>query len=137
LVDVIDYVGGNAGKLWNALNSEGPLVEGKLMKKTGLKSNDFYTAVGWLARENKIRKDDATYMLGETNLTDSIGRDAGKVWRVLDTWGEVDLTSISRLARIDEKDVFSAIGWLAREGKISGREIGGRYKKIKFRLNDD
>ena len=104
--------------------------------KTKLKNNMFYSAVGWLARENKITKDNIVYRLGETNLTPKIGMDAGKVWKVLDTWGEIDVTSITRLARIEEKDVFSAIGWLAREGKIEGKVINTKENKIKFWLKE-
>ena len=81
-----------------------------------------------------VNSDKMKYELGETNLTPKIGKDAGKVWRVLDTWGEVDVSSISRLARLEENDVFSAIGWLAREGKIEGRIINAEENKIKFWL---
>jgi hypothetical protein len=124
----------NVGKVWITLNSKGPLTESNLIKGTKLKNNMLYSAVGWLARENKIFKEKTTYKLGETNLIPIIGKNAGKVWRVLDTWGEVDIVSISKLARIDKKDVFSAIGWLAREGKIEGRVINAEKNKIRFWL---
>ena len=120
-MDYIKNLEKNVGKIWNVLSSKGPLTENKLVSGTKIKINGIYSAVGWLARENKICKVDNIYDLGETNLTPKIGKDAGKVWLVLDTWGEIDTLSISRLARINEKDVFSAIGWLAREGKIEGK----------------
>ncbi|UCD14722.1 MAG: winged helix-turn-helix domain-containing protein [Thermoplasmatales archaeon] len=131
---MVDTVEQSVGKVWKALDSKGPLTENILMLGTKLESNMFYTAVGWLARENKICKEDDTYKLGETNLTQKIGKDAGKVWRVLDTWGEVDVLSISRLARIEVKDVFPAIGWLARERKIEGKMIDLEENKMKFWL---
>lgn len=133
-MDIINSLEQSVEKVWKTLDSKGPLPENKLMSRTKLKNNMFYSAVGWLARENKIFKDNIIYKLGETNLTPKIGNNAGKVWKVLDTWGEVDVTSIARLARIEEKDVFSAVGWLAREGKIEGKVINAKENKIKFWL---
>jgi len=116
--EVIKSIGQNAGILWDVLNKEGPQVQTKLMKKTRLSENDFYGAVGWLARENKIRKDNRTYKIGETNLTEKIGTDAGKVWNALDGRNELDVSTIARLANIEKRDCYSALGWLAREKKI-------------------
>ena len=134
MANMVDSFGKNAGKIWEILSSDISLTEDKLIKKTKLKNQDFYSAVGWLARENKICKDYTFYKLGPTNLTGKIGKDAGKVWLVLDVWGKVDLSSISRLARIKEKDVFSAVGWLAREGKIDGDLLSKKGQNIKFWL---
>ena len=50
----INNIGANAGIVWNALNANGKLTEAKLKKETGLASADFYTALGWLAREGKL-----------------------------------------------------------------------------------
>ena len=50
----INNIGANAGIVWNALNANGKLTEAKLKKETGLASAEFYTALGWLARESKI-----------------------------------------------------------------------------------
>ena len=50
----INNIGNNAGLIWNALNANGKMTETKLKKETGLGSADFYTALGWLAREGKI-----------------------------------------------------------------------------------
>jgi hypothetical protein len=134
MVNVENSYGKNAGRIWKTLQENGPQEDNDLLKKTRLKDEDFFAALGWLARENKITKENNWYKLGETNLTWKIGSDAGKVWRVLDTWGEVDIESISRLARINEFEVFTAVGWLAREGKIGGARKGKREKKTKFWL---
>ena len=115
--EIITSFGDHAGAVWRALHEQGTLSEQELLRLTHLNVQQLHAAVGWLARENKIIKANTTYALGETNLT-AIGRDAGKVWRVLDIWGEADVVSLSRLARMTEPDVFSAMGWLAREGKI-------------------
>jgi len=133
-MDIIGLFEQSVVKVWKELDSKGPLPEKKLIGGTKLKNNIFYSAVGWLARENKICKDNVIYKLGETNLTPKIGTDAGKVWRVLYTWGEVEVSSIARLARIEEKDVFSAVGWLACEGKIEGKVINENRNLIKFWL---
>ena len=119
--DVIKSFGNNAGTLWDILNTNGPQVQTKLLKKTNLRNEEFYSAIGWLARENKIYKDKRTYKIGETNLTEKIGSDAGKVWQVLGGSNEIDVNAISRLTKIEKMDCYSALGWLAREGRITAR----------------
>ena len=49
-----DRFGKNAGKIWATLNERGPMIEEDIIKATRLKDREFYSAVGWLARENKI-----------------------------------------------------------------------------------
>ena len=109
----------NAGKVWDVLYNKGPQVQTKLVKMTNMTDDEFYGAVGWLARENKIFKDKRTFKLGETNLTDKIGENAGKVWNVLSRSTEIDISAITRLLKMNKTDCYSAIGWLAREGKIT------------------
>jgi hypothetical protein len=134
MINLEDSIGKNAGKIWKSLETDRALKKNELIKKTKLKNDDFFAAVGWLARENKIYFNKDMFKLGETNLTHKIGTDAGMVWRVLDTWGEVDVLSISRLARIKESDVYTAVGWLAREGKIGGKKKTKKENKTKFWL---
>ena len=50
----INNNGNNAGLIWNALNANGKMTETKLKKETALGSAEFYTALGWLAREGKL-----------------------------------------------------------------------------------
>jgi len=121
--EILKMIGNNAGKIWRVLDKEGPQVRTKLMEKTSLTEGEFYGAVGWLARENKIRKEKRTYMLGETNLTEKIGGDAGKVWRVLCTRKALDVSAIARLSNLSKYDCYSALGWLAREGKITAKIV--------------
>ena len=121
MVDFVGSLGKYVGEVWTFLDSNGPQTEQNILAKTNLKTNELCFAVGWLSKENKISKDDTTYKLGETNLKSKIGKDAGHVWKILDMWGEVDLESISRLAKIEESDVFCAVGWLAREEKLDGK----------------
>ena len=103
MINFIGEVGLNAGKIWDVLNMNGPLTNNQLIEKTSLTKNEISAAVGWLARENKIRKDGDVFNLGETNLTDEIGVNAGKIWNLLES----------------NNNFFSALGWLAREGKIN------------------
>ena len=50
----INNIGNNAGVVWNVLNANGKMTETKLKKESGLGSAEFYTALGWLAREGKL-----------------------------------------------------------------------------------
>jgi hypothetical protein len=132
--EIESLFGDRAGTIWQILQNHGPLSETELLNLTHLTEPHLYTAIGWLARENKIRKEHNLYMLGETNLVPFIGKDAGKIWRTLEIWGEVDVQSLSRLSRIVEHDVFTAVGWLAREGKVDGVISNVDEKKILFWL---
>ena len=116
--DITNKVGKNAGKIWVALNTFGPQSQTALIKNTKLSLKDFHAAIGWLARENKIYKNGSIYSLGETNLTNMIGENAGKIWKTLESSGEIDVTNIAKITQIKIQDAYSAIGWLAREDKI-------------------
>ena len=134
MVSVIDEFGQSAGKVWRAIYNHGALEKIKLMKTTRLNEKKFSAAIGWLARENKIYKNDNFYILGETNLTDKIGGDAGKVWSTLNTWKNIDVSSIAKITNIKETDVYSALGWLARENKVRARKGKTKEHPIKFKL---
>jgi hypothetical protein len=57
-------------------------------------------------------------------LVPRVGQIAGRVWRLLNSEGELSIASLSR--RLDERtqSVVMAVGWLAREGKITLRIKG-------------
>ena len=118
---MVKSYGNNAGKIWETLEEYGPQVQTKLIEKAQLTEDEFYGAIGWLARENNVRKDRRTYKIGETNLTTEIGTNAGKVWEVLKKRNDLDVTTISRLSKVSKKDCYSALGWLAKEEKISAK----------------
>jgi len=126
--------GVNAGKIWVALNTLGPLDQPSLIKKTKLSNNDFYAAIGWLARENKIYKEGNYYRLGETNLTNKIGENAGKIWRTLNSHGEVNISSIAKMTKITTVDAYSALGWLARENKIEAKKSNLKPNIMQYTL---
>jgi len=117
--------------IWISLNTIGPQTEYSLIKNTKLSLQDFYTGIGWLARENKIYKEGKFYNLGETNLVDIIGGTAGRVWRILESEGLVEVPSIAKNIKIKINDAYSALGWLAREDKIKPYY---KNKHLKFAL---
>ena len=125
--------GKNAGKIWTTLNTSGPLKKSMLIKNTKLSENDFHAAIGWLARENKICKEGDQYKLGETNLTNVIGENAGKIWKILNSTGEIDISYITKEANITRYDAYLALGWLAREDKIEGKNKA-KSNQVRFKL---
>ena len=109
----------SAGKIWQVLNEKGCLKKNKILKTTKLNEVDFHSGLGWLARENKISKEDKDcFKLDVTNLEFEIGSNAGKIWNILDIWGDADFVTIKRLSDLSDNEVHCAFGWLAREDKI-------------------
>lgn len=47
-------IGTNAGIIWNLLNNNQRWNITELREASGLTEKEIYTAIGWLARENKI-----------------------------------------------------------------------------------
>lgn len=131
---LIDEFGWNAGKVWKTLNSKGPLREDTLRHTTKLSNDELWTAIGWLAREGKICRENNLYKLGQTNLTPKIGTDAGKVWNTVAKQGEIDISTIAKITQITEVDAYQALGWLARENKVDCKKIKSKEPKIKVIL---
>ena len=130
--NIVNTYGMNAGKVWGTLEHNGSLTANKIMNATKLKENDFYVAVGWLVKENKICKTGTRYNLGETNLKVNVGKNAGKIWETLEQMGDVDAPYLPRLAGITPKDAYSAVGWLAKEGKINAKAVKPKTPQLKF-----
>lgn len=131
---LVDEFGWNAGKVWTTLQTKGPLKEEALLKTTKLTEDELWTAIGWLARENKICSENNMYKLGNTNLASKIGTNAGKVWNTVAKQGEVDVSTIARTAQIAEVDAYCALGWLARENKVDCKKVKAKEPKIKVAL---
>jgi hypothetical protein len=131
---LIDEFGWNAGKVWKILNTKGPLKEEALRQTTKLNGDELWTAIGWLAREGKICRENNMYKLGQTNLTPKIGTDAGKVWNTVAKQGEVDISTIAKLTQISEVDAYQALGWLAREDKVQCQKNKSKEPKMKVTL---
>jgi len=127
----IDDYGKIAGRIWRTLDKYGPITERNLFRKIRLNKNDLYAGIGWLARENKISKDGTYYKLSETNLTEKIGNDAGKIWDALSNYRDVNVSSIAKISQLKIEDACTALGWLAREDKIA---INYTIKETRYNL---
>lgn len=57
---LIDQIGETAGKVWHTLLQHGELTMTKLAKEVDAPRDRVMQAVGWLARENKVRVEDQT-----------------------------------------------------------------------------
>ena len=51
---ITNEIGLNAGKIWSLLNEQGEHSVKELKKELKLTDNEFFMAIGWLAREGKI-----------------------------------------------------------------------------------
>lgn len=49
---------------------------------------------------------------------EQIGTYAGEVWKALAD-GATSLKEIKKATKLKDKEVFAAVGWLAREGKLT------------------
>lgn len=57
-------------------------------------------------------------------MIETIGVNAGRVWSILDAKGRQNVKDVKTETKLTDKYLFAALGWLAREGKISFEEKG-------------
>ena len=57
-------------------------------------------------------------------MVEKIGIDAGKLWTKLDEEGRMNVRSLRNAIKLTERDTFAAIGWLAKEGKLTLEKDG-------------
>ena len=50
---------------------------------------------------------------------DNIGMWAGMIWNILNTEGTLGVKKIKKATKLKDKEIFAALGWLSREGKIN------------------
>lgn len=50
---------------------------------------------------------------------EQIGTCAGEVWKALAEENCTSLKTIKKATKLKEKEIYAAIGWLAREGKVT------------------
>ena len=118
MINNYQQFGYNAGRLWNVINNVGCISEEEMMDLTNLREYEVCMAIGWLAREDKIRKDGEQYSISNTNLTYEIGENAGKIWRCLYQEGVEDAHTLLDKTNLSYREFYKAIGWLSRENKI-------------------
>ena len=59
-------------------------------------------------------------------MIELIGTNAGKVWNALNEGGKMSLKALKKATKIiAEKDMYAALGWLAKEGKLAFEEADG------------
>lgn len=56
-------------------------------------------------------------------MIELIGKNAGTVWTVLNEKGQLSVKGLKKATKIrTDKELFAAVGWLAKEGKLSFSE---------------
>ena len=55
-------------------------------------------------------------------MKEKIGNDAGRVWNVLNEQGTKTVKELKKLTKLTEKEIYAAMGWLAREEKLHVEE---------------
>ena len=53
---------------------------------------------------------------------EKIGCDAGLVWNALNEADVLGVKQLKKITKLKDKEVYAAIGWLAREGKVNVEE---------------
>lgn len=57
-------------------------------------------------------------------MIETFGVNAGKIWTILDEKGKQDIKDVKRATKLTDKNLYAALGWLSREGKIKMEEVG-------------
>ena len=50
--------------------------------------------------------------------TETIGTNAGTIWNDLNEADAMGVKQLKKVTKLKDKEVFTALGWLAREGKV-------------------
>ena len=59
-------------------------------------------------------------------MIELIGTNAGLVWNALNEGGKMSVKAVKKATKIKtEKDVYAALGWLAKEGKLAFEDVEG------------
>lgn len=51
--------------------------------------------------------------------TETIGANAGTVWVALNAADVLGIKQLKKITKLKDKEVYAALGWLAREGKVN------------------
>ena len=57
-----------------------------------------------------------------------IGKNAGKVWETINKHGEISLSQLKKTPTLKDAEANMALGWLAREDKVSFQQKGNSTK---------
>ncbi len=59
-------------------------------------------------------------------MIELIGTNAGLVWNTLNESGKLNVKDVKKATKIKaDKDLYAAMGWLAKEGKLAFEEVEG------------
>ena len=50
---------------------------------------------------------------------ETIGINAGSVWNALNQADALGIKQLKKVTKLKDKEVYAALGWLAREGKVN------------------
>ena len=53
---------------------------------------------------------------------EKVGTNAGTVWSYLNDSGIKSVKDVKKACKLTDKDLYAALGWLAREGKVTVTE---------------
>ena len=134
--DISILFGTNAGKVWNALNSNGSLTKIQLQNITKLSEDELFQAIGWLAKENKIKKEGEFYSLDQTNLKNNIDTEASKIFNIFKN-GKINIHKLKNITSMNNMNFNLALGWLAREGKFENDVINDITESITNKIEID
>lgn len=68
---------------------------------------------------------------------DTIGTNAGSVWNALNEADALGLKQIKKITKLKDKELYAALGWLAREGKSSSPRAKTRKTLLFHLLNNE
>lgn len=51
-------------------------------------------------------------------IKNSIGKNAGKIWKALDDNLELSIDELMKETKLEHKDVLLSLGWLSKENKV-------------------
>jgi hypothetical protein len=57
-----------------------------------------------------------------TMNTETIGQNAGLVWEALNVGEALGTKQIKKITKLKDKELYAALGWLAREDKVNFQE---------------
>ncbi len=62
-------------------------------------------------------------------MIELIGTNAGLVWNALNDGGKQSVKALKKVTKIKaDKDLYAALGWLAKEGKLAFEEVEGEIE---------
>jgi hypothetical protein len=61
-------------------------------------------------------------------MTAQVGEAAGKVWHTLKEDGELSTAQLKKKTGADDKTLWMALGWLAREDKLNFNQVKNTLK---------